>query len=286
MLIAPPEQLAQDGGLIWRTNRRTHLIILGHQIPSFIYGYTGFTRFWVRTIPWLPSIALLFVGLVLLMVERLKRLADKILSWIPQLRFLTMLGTTIGYIALGAAGLSVGCVLYKHFMVIRLIEIGSGWYFPWITLQILAIVFLLAGGALVLFFKSLRLTKYAGIGCLLFSILFALGLGRFGSGLGGDLKIGPFPKGMPVNLVVNVSRHADRGDLVAAGKALTTYLIEHHVADEPGQDLHDFERDVAPSLMKVSSCPDLVLDRGHDYEFIQHLTEEEKRELILLIKTF
>ena len=63
-------------------------------------------------------------------------------------------------------------------------------------------------------------------------------------------------------------------------------MAEHQDDADTPQALHDFERDVAPKLMTVSNCPDLVLDRGHDYKFIQQLTEQEKEELILLIKTF
>jgi hypothetical protein len=38
--------------------------------------------------------------------------------------------------------------------------------------------------------------------------------------------------------------------------------------------------------MNASKCPDFVTDRGHDYEFIRRLTDEEKRQLKALLKTF
>ena len=41
-----------------------------------------------------------------------------------------------------------------------------------------------------------------------------------------------------------------------------------------------------PALMNASKCPDLVTDRGHDYVFIGRLSDEEKKALIELLKTF
>jgi hypothetical protein len=38
--------------------------------------------------------------------------------------------------------------------------------------------------------------------------------------------------------------------------------------------------------MRASKCPDFVTDRGHDYEFIRRLSDDDKRELIALIRTF
>jgi hypothetical protein len=38
--------------------------------------------------------------------------------------------------------------------------------------------------------------------------------------------------------------------------------------------------------MNASKCPDFVMDRGHDYEFIRRLSDTEKKSLIELLKTF
>ena len=39
-------------------------------------------------------------------------------------------------------------------------------------------------------------------------------------------------------------------------------------------------------MLELSKCPDFVMDRGHDYEFMRQLSDEEKKDLIELIKTF
>ena len=92
---------------------------------------------------------------------------------------------------------------------------------------------------------------------------------------------------MPVNLIANIDPDTPPVELLAAVKPLTKYLSAWHSAERGQQPaLAEFERDVAPALLRVSKCPDLVLDRGHDYEFIQHFTDDEKRALIELVKTF
>ena len=122
---------------------------------------------------------------------------------------------------------------------------------------------------------------------LVAAVLFALAFGRFASGTGGDLKIGPFPKGMPVNLIVNINPHAPFGELKEMADAMIAHFKKYPDSEmSNGDALADFSTNVTPLLLKVSNCPDFVLDRGHDYEFIQQLTEEEKQNLALLIKTF
>ena len=104
--------------------------------------------------------------------------------------------------------------------------------------------------------------------------------------MGGDVALGPFPKGMPVNLVVNMDHKAPPHKSLKAIVALTTHFVKFANSEDDEAALLDFEENVAPLMQEVSRCPDLVLDRGHDFQFIQQLTDDEKLELIQLIKTF
>ena len=47
-----------------------------------------------------------------------------------------------------------------------------------------------------------------------------------------------------------------------------------------------FTSRIAPELMAVSRCPDFVMDRGHYFEWFKQMTDEDKRALIELLKTF
>ena len=38
--------------------------------------------------------------------------------------------------------------------------------------------------------------------------------------------------------------------------------------------------------MKVSRCPDFVMDQGHYYEWFKTMTDDDKDALIELLKTF
>lgn len=281
------EELKRDGGLIWRTSRKTHFKIAGHQVPSFLYGFTGLSRFWVSLIPWLPGIAFIVLIILILARDALYKTFKRIESWLPPVASLIRISYyTLGFVLVLASLLLFYFVWWKYASTFRLIEIGSNWSAPWINLQVLLLLFaILVSGAAILiprFPRPLVTTTY--LAC---AILFALGFGTFASGSGGDLQIGPFPKGMPVNLVVNLNTQSDLKDLLEAGKSLSSYMKQHANSDaSPEEQLSDFETSVAPALMNVSNCPDLVLDRGHDYKFMQQLTDEEKAHLILLIKTF
>jgi hypothetical protein len=130
----------------------------------------------------------------------------------------------------------------------------------------------------------------------------------------GDLRVGPFPKGMPVNTLMNMDPEAPilnrlgavRGLCAMLGKlqsenakerkseeARRRYLEKHPAAPEEqwpklyrfseDQRLKVFEQTAGPALMKASKCPDFVLDRGH--YFGEALTDEEKKDLIAFLKT-
>lgn len=285
--IRPVEKLQADGGLIWRTSKRTVFKIDGHQVPSFLAGFTGYTRFWVRLIPWIPSLAFLFIGVCFLMGDLINRVFDRIENRGSLVKFSVMLVRVVGALFVMSLGIALAYFLYQYYSMIRMVEVGSGWRFPWIVVQLTLTFALLFYIVWLLLSKRTRASNFTGGFFIVAAVIFALGVGRFASGRGGDLAVGPFPKGMPVSLIANFNIAAPLPDVVGAVKVLTEHFQEHG-SGEAGddQELLDFEQNVAPLLLKVSNCPDLVLDRGHDYKFIRQLTDDEKKALITLIKTF
>jgi hypothetical protein len=107
----------------------------------------------------------------------------------------------------------------------------------------------------------------------------------------GDLRVGPLPKGTPVNALMNLNPEASLTHLIGAGRGLATAIGKLRADDArpAGRRLGDdqrlaiFERDAGPALMKASKCPDFVLDRGH--YFGESLTDEDKEALIAFLKT-
>ena len=99
-----------------------------------------------------------------------------------------------------------------------------------------------------------------------------------------DLKIGPFPKGMPINLLANIDTSLDKKEVISA--LLTTKHALEAIANEQDEAkaLDRFMRDAGPALLKVSKCPDLVEDRGH--YFGKELSDDDKEALIEYLKMF
>ena len=108
---------------------------------------------------------------------------------------------------------------------------------------------------------------------------------------GQALRIGPIPKGTPVNLLANIellpetTRIVDRVGharklLVAAikladqFKALPKEATETQAADALSK--------VLPDLLAISKCPDFITDRGHP--FGTRLADEDKQALIAFLK--
>ncbi|MDQ3624393.1 MAG: hypothetical protein M3463_18190, partial [Verrucomicrobiota bacterium] len=75
--------------------------------------------------------------------------------------------------------------------------------YPW-----LAPAALLALAFLLLWFTHRKLVRWLAYACVLFGLLFGFVL-YLGTGRLGDVRIGPFPKGTPVSLVVNLNPDAD-----------------------------------------------------------------------------
>jgi hypothetical protein len=105
-----------------------------------------------------------------------------------------------------------------------------------------------------------------------------------------EIKIGPIPKGTPVNLLSNLDMtagdpdsRASRKDLISAIGDLGAKLLEikiGHLSEE--QSIKKLE-EVVPALLKVNTCPDFEVNRGH--LFGTKLPDSDKKDLIAFLKT-
>lgn len=104
------------------------------------------------------------------------------------------------------------------------------------------------------------------------------------------MRFGPVPAGVPVNVIANMGPEVTPEKVAlrkVAREALIDFVLADHQAPEgrkPGKK--EFEERVAPALLATSKCPDFVTDRGHDYEFLRRLPDEDKKALVELLKTF
>jgi mono/diheme cytochrome c family protein len=100
----------------------------------------------------------------------------------------------------------------------------------------------------------------------------------------GVFRLGPVPKGTPINLIANIDPQADPAELVALGKKIGEVLQQVHdqKLDSEATRLL-MKRELAPMFFKLSKCPDLIEDRGHLYGTT--LPDTEKLALIEFLKT-
>jgi hypothetical protein len=294
-------RLDADGGWIWRTTQESSLLFEGHDIPVFLAGITGWSPWFLALVPWLPSLALVLLGVLLLLSGSIISFRERLEKKLP---FLGGLFTTIRWVvALGAfvlAGFAVYFV-WEQWMVIEVLDLATrsnmsslAWI-PWLPIQAILLPVVLFGAVGVLFSLSRipaggfrrRIAQVVGALCLVVAVLVALGFGRFLSGQGTGIQFGPIPEGVPVNVLANMDPNASFAKRKAVVDALFAFVLEYHQAEpskRPGRK--EFEERVAPVLMNASKCPDFVTDRGHDYEFMRRFTDDEKKALIELLKTF
>ncbi|MGP0062001.1 MAG: hypothetical protein ACLQGP_00180, partial [Isosphaeraceae bacterium] len=109
----------------------------------------------------------------------------------------------------------------------------------------------------------------------------------FVNGRLGDFRLGPIPKGTPVNLLANLNPDAEPADVVSAIKVTSEALGEIQSKQLGESEATKVLRErVAPALMKVNRCPDFVMDKGHYYEWFNTMTDADKDAVIELLKTF
>ena len=294
-------QYEHDRGMVWRTTSGSQIQILNHQIPGLLAGVTGWSPTAVMLFPWAPSLIALLVALLLLFNDAIRgyvRVLEKKLYWLVEhfsrIQFLSFLMFAI-------ASIFVAYLTAKYYASLSILESVLAWKLPWLRIEAGLLSLLLSFVAYWIIESKLPLPNLhrktivvGGALCLLISAFFAFSFGGFFSGYGGHVRIGPFPRGMPVNLIANIDPKSSNTAKLEAGFALVDYLHlarkRHQATGEPYGESPDllelFEQRVAPKFMAISKCPDFVMDRGHDYSFLHQFSDQEKRDLIELIKTF
>ncbi len=120
------------------------------------------------------------------------------------------------------------------------------------------------------------------------SIILALFLGillYLVNGSLGNVRIGPIPKGTPVNLLANLNPDAkDLPKTVAFVLGKLAEIESQHLDEAAAQKV--LKEQIAPRLMKVSKCPDFVMDHGHYFGWFKTMSDADKDALIELLKTF
>lgn len=119
----------------------------------------------------------------------------------------------------------------------------------------------------------------------------------------GNFKVGPFPEGMPVNLLMNTKIIPDHDeemgfdhllklarlglDFVSVAKELGGKCTPEELVT-PELKAHAksvfYNSSLIDSLLDLSKCPDFVVNRGH--YFGAELSEDDKQSLIAYLKTF
>ncbi|MHB8268845.1 hypothetical protein [Bradyrhizobium sp.] len=128
----------------------------------------------------------------------------------------------------------------------------------------------------------------------------------------GSIKLGPIPKGFPIGLAASYQPSADRGDFkdkaAYAGNfvQLVKSVARNWSSLDPSDDakLLAWTANLRGPLLKMSKCPDYVVNRGHYFGTAQFnetdglsddekvfaaetpLNDDDKRALIEFIKTF
>jgi hypothetical protein len=135
-----------------------------------------------------------------------------------------------------------------------------------------------------------HLRGLVGIGRRLFPFLVG--------GSGYSVRMGPFPKGMPVNLLTNMDLlGSDLPDQERAEhqKRLLTFLTRAKRELKESRDLGATLRSLVDEMLALSKCKDFVVNKGHyfgtsQFESIEPgepgLSDDDKRALIAFIKTF
>jgi hypothetical protein len=104
----------------------------------------------------------------------------------------------------------------------------------------------------------------------------------------GFLRLGPIPAETPVDLLANADldlSNPDRAvDLIKLIGKVQADLAEINLGHLNQDESRKVLENLVPDLLKVSKCPDFVLDRGHYYG--AGLPDQDKLALIEFLKTF
>ena len=101
------------------------------------------------------------------------------------------------------------------------------------------------------------------------------------AGPDGYIRIGPIPKGTPINLLANLQPDFQHSDVFI--KALAK-LAKINAQNLPPAAAAAELRKLVPDLIAINNCPDFVEDKGH--YFGTDLSDTDKHALIEYLKTF
>lgn len=108
----------------------------------------------------------------------------------------------------------------------------------------------------------------------------------FGEGM---VRIGPIPRGTPVNLLTNLNLEANKVELVKLLFRMKEDLKKVEGASD--EEAAKVFKNLVPDLLKLSKCPDFVVNKGHYFGtnlFKEELglSDDDKWALIEYLKTF
>lgn len=120
--------------------------------------------------------------------------------------------------------------------------------------------------------------------------------------IGDGLELGPFPEGIPVNLVSNTNMEMSWGQRLSLSWDLARAIgwdifdlwkAQEHPESMTDEELRKILGGIVDPLLEVNKCPDFVVNRGHyfgtDYlpaeEGRTALDDNDKRALIEFLKT-
>jgi hypothetical protein len=114
---------------------------------------------------------------------------------------------------------------------------------------------------------------------------------------GGDITLGPIPAGVPVDLLANLQPLPEGANPVAHTKEVVGLLalMKRDLGSVPAnasdEELRKHFADLRAPLMKLSKCPDFIVNRGHYFgtSYFKEepaLSDADKKALIEFLKTF
>jgi len=267
---ATAERLKEDHGLIWRTPVETHLTLPARIAPDLLASRV---KFLMKVGDWLPRLE----NPLWLLVPA----ALFLLSWwfVPYARW-NSTRFLFGYLPLLLA-----------LALVVLFALSQGWLGEGrpsdLRRGLLLPAALVLASYFVLLYSSRGAFRFlAGYVPLVFGLILGFVI-FFVNGKLGDVRIGPIPKGTPVNLLASINPEADPADLKqAVGVTLKELSAVESMSLSDEEKQKRLKEKVAPALMKVSRCPDFVMDEGHYYEWFKAMTDADKDALIELLKTF
>jgi hypothetical protein len=102
----------------------------------------------------------------------------------------------------------------------------------------------------------------------------------------GEIRVGPIPKGTPINLIGNINAGKNDPQVGLWTMLRTLKKVAKGLKDVKGKSEAEASArltQLVPDLLKLSACPDFQVDRGH--EFGAQLSPQDKAALIEYLKT-